>query len=369
MVVGNGTWVPGPTAGAVRWPCHAVAVSTAPPLTDIPERAKPGTAALVDRSREVGVCSTRPSPSSWTAEAGVDTLRLLFETHDFGERRFELGGDVIETVDEETGELGREVLGGWQAGSLPDLGLTWVEGHPAPGRLATAAEVGEAAEVVRGLLDERLGVRTARGVSRSDQTVTSGFHRPQEARAFLAGMAAVQLPRCETTRRGHPVHSVSWTAANGARKLGRCYDKGLERGGEPWELARLEDQRRFQSGSRPPVEVVADGAYLRSKFEARFGPVRKAVDGVKAATFPVIAQALADEARYGFRDVREAERLAGSLVLLSGGAGDAYKRSTFYNRRAELREAGYVVVDDLIEAVEVDLGVVVDQALEEAVWA
>jgi sirohydrochlorin ferrochelatase len=89
---------------------------------------------------------------------------------------------------------------------------------------------------------------------------------------------------------------------------------------------------------------------------------------VKAATFPVVAQAIADEFRYGYRDVREAERLAAALVLLSGGAGDAYRRSTYYKRRAELREAGYVVVDDLVEAVEVNLGEVVQSAIEADGW-
>lgn len=46
--------------------------------------------------------------------------------------------------------------------------------------------------------------------------------------------------------------------------------------------------------------------------------MRQALDGVKAATFPVVAQALADEARYGYRPWKETERLAGSLVLLTG---------------------------------------------------
>jgi hypothetical protein len=205
-------------------------------------------------------------------------------------------------------------------------------------------------------------------VARSDQTATHRFDRPQEARAFLAGMAAVQLPRCETTRRGHPVHSVSWTHAAGKRKLARCYDKGLERGGEAFKFGRLEDQRRYPSGARPPVEVVADHDFLRGRFEARFGPIRKAVDGVKAATFPVVAQALADEARFGYRDVREAERLAGALVILTGGAADSYPRRTMYRRKAELREAGFVVVDDLVEAVEVNLGDVVEAALESEGW-
>jgi hypothetical protein len=124
----------------------------------------------------------------------------------------------------------------------------------------------------------------------------------------------------------------------------------------------MEDQRRYPSGARPYAEAL-DGDYLRGRFENRFGPIRKVVEGVKAATFPVIAQELADQARYGFRDVREAERLAGSLVLLTGGAGDAYKRRTYYHRRAELREAGYVVIDDLVEAVEVNLGDVIEGAI------
>lgn len=304
-----------------------------------------------ERRSEVGVCSTRPSLTGETQEAGVDTLRLLYETREFGERAFEL-----------------DDLPGWKLGAIGGLGLTWVEGHPVPGSLASADEVATAATRVRAVVDERFGVVKDRGVARSDQTVTTRFERPQETRAFLAGMAAVQLPRCETTRRGHPVHSVSWSNARGARKLARAYDKGMEQGGESFRFARLEDQRRYPSGGRPPVEVVAEGDYLRGRFEARFGPIRKAVDGVKAATFPVVAQALADEARYGYRDMREAERLAGALVMLSGGAAEGYSRPTFYRRKAELRDAGFVVVDDLVEAVEVNLGDVVEQALE-ADWS
>jgi hypothetical protein len=285
----------------------------------------------------------------------VDTLRLLYETQTFGDRSF--------AIDE---------VPGWTFGAIPELALTWAEGHPTPGVLASAADVEAAAGRVREAVDGNFGVLKDRGVSRSDQTVTAEFRRPQEARAFLAGMASVQLPRCETTRRGHPVHSVSWTHAAGRRKLARCYDKGSEQGGESFRFGRLEDQRRYPSGHRPPVGVVAEAQYLRGRFEARFGPVRKAVDGVKAATFPVVAQALADEVRYGYRDLAEAERLAGALVLLTGGAGDTYKaerRATYYRRRAELREAGFVVVDDLAEAVEVDLAEVVEAALEAEGWA
>jgi hypothetical protein len=290
-----------------------------------------------------------------TTEAGVDTLRLLFETRARGERAFEL-----------------DALPGWRLGSIAALGLTWAEGHPVAGALARPSEVATAAAHVTKLVDDHLGVVKERGCARLDSTATYRFERPQEARAFLAGMAAVDLPRCETTRRGHPVHSISWTHSTGARKLARCYDKGLERGGEAWALGRLEDQRRYGSAGRPPAEVVSEPGYARGRFEARFGPIRKAVDGVKAATFPVVAQALADEVKYGYRDRREAERLAGSLVLLTGGVGrgerDTSQRRWFDRRKAELRGAGFVVVDDLAEVVEVNLGDVVTAALESEAW-
>jgi len=286
----------------------------------------------------------------------VDTLRLLMETRHMGERQFEIAA-----------------LEGWRLGSIPALGLTWAEGHPAPGELANSEQLGAAASRVHELVDEHLGVLKQRGCARLDSTVTTRFTRPQEARAFLAGMAAVDLPRTETTRRGHPIHSISWSHPLGARKLARCYDKGLERGGPPWELARLEDQRRFASGGRPELDRVSEPGYARSRFEARFGPIRKAVDGVKAATVPVVAQAIADEVRYGYRELREAERLAGSLVLLSGGVGrgdrDSAQWRWFDRRRRELRQAGFVVVDDLAEVVEVDLGEVVGSALESEAWS
>lgn len=309
--------------------------------------------ALVDRLAGVGVCSTRPSDTSVTQEAGVDTLRLLFETERFEE--FDLDG--------------------WTVKAMPSIGLTAVEGHPA-GRavLATAAEVASAAESVRAQLHERVGVVRSRGVSRSDQTVTTKFMREGEARAFIQGMAAVDLPRTETTRRGHPPHSVSWTAPNGRRILARCYDKGLERGGEAFEFVRLEDQRRYPSGKRVDVEAVSDPEFLRSRFEARFGPVRKVVDGVTASTFPVVAQALAEEFKYGVRTWQEVERLAGSLVILAGGGARSAtdltpaNRRTYYRRKSELRDAGYVVVDDVSEAVSVNLGDVVEQAIG-AEWA
>jgi hypothetical protein len=52
-------------------------------------------------------------------------------------------------------------------------------------------------------------------------------------------------------------------------------------------------------------------------------------------------------------------------VILSGGGAEGYPRRTLYRRKAELRDAGYVVVDDFMEPVEVDLGEELDRALSE----
>lgn len=276
----------------------------------------------------------------------MDTLRLLYETDRYVE-------GVVDLDD------------GWRLGSIPALGLTWAEGHPMPGALATPGQVLAAAEGVRDAVDGTLGVRRERGVARLDTTTTRPMGVELRGRAFLAGMASVELARCEAIRRGTPVHSIGWAHQKGRRLLARCYDKGLERGGDPWRFVRLEDQARFASGRRPMVEAAAEPEFQRRRLVQRFGPMRKSVQGVKAASLPVVAKAIADEVRYGYRPAREAERLAGALVLLHGGAGEGYPRATYYRRRAELREAGFVVVDDFMEPVEVDLADELDAALEE----
>lgn len=253
----------------------------------------------------------------------------------------------------------------WVLDPMPAYGMVAVEGNPADGALWSGAEVLSRGADVRAFVSDSLGLRRDRGVSRLDVTTSRRFV-PAEGRAFMAGMAAIELPRMEATRRGTPPHSVWWTGAKSATIKARTYCESFKVAGrEPFERLRLEDQRRFPNGHRPPLEVAADPDRQRELFMRRFDPMRKAVDGVTAASFPVVAQALADEARYGYRSVREVERLAGALVVMTGGASEAYKRSTFYNRRAELREAGYVVVEDFMEPVEVDLGAELDRAVEE----
>lgn len=282
-----------------------------------------------------------------SGETGVDTLRLLFEVERLPEERL---GDVD----------------GWRVDVNAGLGLVAFEGHPTPGALAAPAEVLRAGEWVRERADELFGVRRDRGVSRLDVTTTRPFERSVDARAFLAGMAAIELPRCESIRRGSPVHSIGWAHASGRRLLARCYDKGLERGGSAFESIRFEDQGRFSSSvGRPVIEQAADPEFQRRRLVQRFAPMARATRGVKAMTVPVLARAIAEEVEYGYRTAAQAKELLGSLVLLRSGAREAVPRATRYRWEARLREAGFVGVDEWQESAEVDLGAELDAALEE----
>jgi hypothetical protein len=258
-----------------------------------------------------------------------------------------------------------DVCDGWKGEAMPAWGVVAVEGNPAGGALWSPDEVLAHGNAVREVVADTFGLRGDRGVSRVDVT-TSRRMEPIRGRALLAGLAALEFPRLERTARGAPVHSVWWTGERSRAIRGRAYCESFKvESREPFERVRLETQERLRSGGRPSLDVVADPDFQRQRFMRRFGPMRKAVQGVKAASFPVIARALADEARYGYRTPREVERLAGALVILSGGAGDAYPGRTRTRRRAELREAGYVVADDFLEPVEVDLGDELEQALSE----
>lgn len=277
----------------------------------------------------------------------MDTLRLLYEVERVPEeRRFEVGR--------------------WRVDVNAGLHLVALEGHPSDLGLASGSEVVEAGQEGRELVRDHFGLVAERGVSRLDVTTTRRFERPAEARAFLQGMAALELPRCEAVRRGTPVHSIGWVHASGRRILGRCYDKGLERGGTPFESIRFEDQGRFSSSAgRPPVEVAAEAEFQRRRLVQRFGPMARSLKGVKAMTVPVLARSIAEEVEFGYRSAAEAKELLGSLVLLRSGARSCVPRRTRYRWEARLREAGFVAVDDWQESVEVDLGAELDAALEE----
>ncbi len=87
------------------------------------------------------------------------------------------------------------------------------------------------------------------------------------------------------------------------------------------------------------------------------------------AAVPVLARELATRARAGELTHREMERMGGFILAeLGGGARSAYPERTYKRRRAELREHGLIVADHFFEPVELDLGAVLERALETPLW-
>lgn len=241
-----------------------------------------------------------------------------------------------------------------------------LDGHPSADRLAKPWGLEDAyQEVIRELRDWGHVPTRFAGLARLDSTATLRMDR-QEGQALLAGMAALDVPSCQPVVRGKPAHSVGYVHVRGRRILGRAYDKGREAGiAGPWELIRLEDQYRPASGARPGREHF-HAEYVRGRFHKRFVPLYRSARGVKVTGLPTIARDVAERLQAGELETRQAERMMGSLLLLSAGA--PYSRSTYYKRKAELRDNGYVVADEFYTPVEVDLGAVLEAALETPLW-
>jgi hypothetical protein len=301
---------------------------------------------------QVGSSSTRPSLQRETpkvTEAGVDTWRLLFRT----------------TLDRLPDKLIFDV-GRYKAQWFAGHGVLALEGHPSTAGLAEPWGLEQA---YQGAVDDLKSwghVPTAfAGLARLDSTVTQRMSR-HEGQAVLAGLAALDVPACDPVVRGKPAHSIAYVHTHGRRVLGRAYDKGRESGtAEAWELIRLEDQFRPASGSRPGREHF-HAEYVRGRFHKRFLPLYRSARGVKVTGLPVIAREVVERVRAGELDTRRAEAMMGSLLLLSAGA--PYPRSTYYKRRAVLRDHGYVLADDFFTPVEVDLAAVLEAALETPLW-
>jgi len=98
----------------------------------------------------------------------------------------------------------------------------------------------------------------------------------------------------------------------------------------------------------------------------RFVRLWRSAKGVRVASLPVLAKAVADKVGAGEVGLAHAERLVGFLACES--AGLHYARRTYYRRKAQLREHGLVMADAFFEPLEVDLGAVLEAALDSDAW-
>ena len=279
-----------------------------------------------------------------------------------------------------------------RVGWFPGTGLLFAEGHPNPDGLCRSDALPGAAESLSGSLAD-LGVVPPdwryrplisdsykrghdgcgfAGIRRLDSTVDLSFDSSADGLAVLAGVAALPLPRVKTQVirevGGRRVETVYFRGSSGKRVLGRWYDKGLESGDAPrGRLVRPEDQRRFPKEARLDLEAVASSTYVRDAFVQRFSPLWRAAKGIKVGGVIELAYRLAELQDEGVISPGEAKRIAGHLVL---DAADAQRqsRSTCYADRADARRHGLVLADGVLDEVEVDLGDVLEQALDSEAW-
>jgi hypothetical protein len=288
--------------------------------------------------------------------------------------------------------LPEKVLG-HRVGWFPGSGLLFAEGHPDPEGLCRSDALPAAAGAVadslgdRGIIPPRWrywdlvgpdGPRIATGgtgfggIRRLDSTVDLSFDSPAEGLAALAGVASLPLPRVKTQVirevGGRRVETVYFRGSSGKRVLGRWYDKGVESGSARRGLhVRPEDQRRFPKEARLDLEAVAASSYVRDAFVRRFAPLWRAAKGIKVGGVMELAHRLAEMQDEGLISPSEAKRIAGHLVL---DAADAQRqsRSQRYKDRASARRHGLVLADGVLDEIEVDLGEVLERALDADCW-
>lgn len=291
----------------------------------------------------------------------------------------------------------RHIAASCQGGMLPDPiaghrvglrgGLLWAEGHPADGLAAPAALPAALSALELALLEAGVPLPIGRrgedlygdrhegfaGIRRLDSTVDLAVDTAAEGVAIMAGIAAVarDMPASKTNvwfgEQGGRIQTVAIHGPSGGRLLGRVYDKGAESGtAAPGRLLRPEDQRRWAKGWRRDVEELT-GQYVREKYVSRFAPLWRASKGVTVAGPIVLAQKLADLVVADELAPSRARTLAGFLLLEGLGApqGGARTRRTL---RRECREHGLVIADGVLQEVEVNLGSVLEAALETDAW-
>lgn len=301
--------------------------------------------------------------------------------------------EALATKPAKRSKLIEEKIAGHSVGWFPGSRLLFAEGHPDPAGLCRADRLPLALETVTEGLED-LGVLPPRlrlmplagpdgfnaflggvgfgGVRRLDATVDLHFERSSEGLAALSGVAAMSLPRVktETIREagGRRIETVYLLGSSGRSVLGRWYDKGVESGSAARGLhVRPEQQGRFAKGARPPVDVIAQTNYVRDAFVKRFEPLWRASKGVKVAGRPELIDQVIDLAEAGEISPQAAQRMIGH-VFLDGNDRDPRPESTARRHRGECRDHGLVLADGVDDEVDVDLGEVLEQAMDAEAW-
>jgi len=326
------------------------------------------------------------------AAAGVDTWSVAWYLQE-GSPALKAAESLCD-VPSAAGRLMKDKVAEHRVGYFPGSWMLYAEGHPGGEGLARSNELPDAFERLVGdlgdvgILPPRYDCRSLQvtpsefrrvnggvgfaGIRRLDSTCDVYFENGAEGLAALAGVASIPVPRVKTQiireAGGRAVETVYLRGYSGKNVLGRWYDKGIE----TRELARglrvrPEDQRRFPKTARPTVEAVSDPAVVRGLFVGRFQTLYQASKGVTVAGVPDLAFKLQQLQKEGSCSPGEAKRIAGALVLDAFGAYEGSERQ-LRRDRADARRLGLVLADGVVDEVDVDLGEVIEQALDSDCW-
>jgi hypothetical protein len=287
------------------------------------------------------------------SEAGVDTWRLGFK---IGRRP---PADHFEVAQ-------------YKAHWHPAFSLVTLEGHPLTGELCPGELLGDLHEQVLEAVEDVCGRAEPVGVMRLDSTATHTFATAADGFAVLRGIAAIVdgLPALKPAVFGKPPETVYLISKHGrGAKLGRAYDpffRGLTARGE---AVRMEAQDRFNGARKLQLEVALAAATPRARFHRRFVPVWRAGQDLTVAAFPKLAKRLAEKVEAGELSHTRARSIAGYLALDAAGATPSVPKRTRMWYRRLLREHNLAVADDSVfEPVTVDLGPVLEAALDSPLW-
>jgi hypothetical protein len=322
--------------------------------------------------------------------AGVDTWSVCWYLQDQSPPCKAM--EALATIPAPRSKLIEDEVCGHRVGWFPGTRLLFAEGHPSGQGLCKADALPAALDALSegladlGVLPPAVDLRPVHGpegprpwrqagfggVRRLDSTVDLAFDDPMEGLTALAAVGSLPLPRIKTKVirevGGRRVETVYFHGSSGRTVLARWYDKGIESGDARRGIhVRPEDQRRFAKDARLTVDAIAQGTYVRDAFVKRFEPLWKAAKGVKVAGVIELAQRLAELQEEGLITPGEAKAMAGHLLLESAGA-HRQSRSQHYKDRAACRRHGLVLADGPLDHVEVDLGEVMERALDSEAW-
>jgi hypothetical protein len=332
--------------------------------------------------------------------AGVDTWSPTWSI-DPESKVFQQFRDRCVVASKHGGRLLPEPVDGHRVGCYGH-GLIYAEGHPAGGgdveraadELAAASGLLERAWLLQDRLqdaevpvpewNERYGKGPFysvghggggfAGFRRCDATVNLVADRPSEGIALLSGIAAIvrDSPGHAEVRYGldHRAETVYVRGYAGKRITGRWYDKALESSvGVRGTMIRGEDQRRWGAAQRRDLSELS-APVLRANFHRRFYPLFQVTKGVTVGGAVVVAEKLLEAVEAKTISPVMANAVAGhTLMRLAGGRrGSGVSQSAMYKYERTLRELGLVLADGILEEVEVDIGAVLEAALDSDAW-